>query len=159
MFDWETLRQDIVNNGGIRNSVLEAYMPGESSSLASSTTNGLYPIRSELIIKSSDINKIPVFVPDYNDLVTRYSYEKCWDVGFKDLVDMYAIVQKFTGQSISADFYFDTTKYPDGKIGAKEDLTNLLYMCKMGLKTNYYCNTKSKEDEEQNKQECTGCSL
>lgn len=147
-FDWDSLRKEIVEQGGLRNSVLEAHMPGESSSLASSTTNGLYPIRSELIIKSSDINKIPVFVPDYENLVTRYSYERCWDVPFKDMVDMYAIVQKFSGQCISADFYFDTSKYPDGKIGAKEDLTNLLYMCKMGLKSNYYCNTKSKSDDE-----------
>lgn len=52
------------------------------------------------------------------------------------------------GQAISADFYFDTSKYTDGKIGTKEDLTNLLYMCKMGLKTHYYCNTKSKSDDE-----------
>lgn len=148
VFDWEQLRQEIIEQGGLRNSVLEAHMPGESSSLASNTTNGLYPIRSELIIKSSDINKIPVFVPDYDNLITRYSYEKCWDVPFKDLVDMYAIVQKFCGQAISADFYFDTSKYQDGKIGTKEDLTNLLYMCKMGLKTHYYCNTKSKSDEE-----------
>ena len=148
VFDWEQLRQEIIKQGGLRNSVLEAHMPGESSSLASNTTNGLYPIRSELIIKSSDINKIPVFVPDYDDMITRYSYEKCWDVPFKDMVDMYAIVQKFCGQSISADFYFDTSKYEDGKIGTKEDLTNLLYMCKMGLKTHYYSNTKSKSDEE-----------
>lgn len=148
VFDWEALRQEIIEQGGLRNSVLEAHMPGESSSLASNTTNGLYPIRSELIIKSSDINKIPVFVPDYDNLITRYSYEKCWDVPFKSMVDMYAIVQKFCGQSISADFYFDTSKYQDGKIGTKEDLTNLLYMCKMGLKTHYYCNTKSKSDEE-----------
>ena len=148
VFDWEQLRQDIIEQGGLRNSVLEAHMPGESSSLASNTTNGLYPIRSELIIKSSDINKIPVFVPDYDNLITRYSYEKCWDVQFKDLVNVYAIVQKFCGQAISADFYFDTSKYTDGKIGTKEDLTNLLYMCKMGLKTHYYCNTKSKSDDE-----------
>jgi ribonucleoside-diphosphate reductase alpha subunit len=148
VFDWEQLRQEIIKQGGLRNSVLEAHMPGESSSLASNTTNGLYPIRSELIIKSSDINKIPVFVPDYDNLITRYSYEKCWDVPFKDMVNMYAIVQKFCGQSISADFYFDTSKYEDGKIGTKEDLTNLLYMCKMGLKTHYYSNTKSKSDAE-----------
>lgn len=156
-YDWESLRQSIIENKGIRNSVLEAFMPGESSSLATSTTNGLYPIRSELIIKSSDINKIPVFVPDYQDLMTRYTYERCWDVPFKDLVDVYAIVQKFCGQSISADFYFDVSKYPEGKIGTKEDLTNLLYMCKMGLKTHYYCNTRS-QGEEQEQPQAEGCA-
>ena len=51
MYDWEDLRRRIIENGGIRNSVLEAHMPCESSSLASNTTNGLYPIRQGVVIK------------------------------------------------------------------------------------------------------------
>ena len=40
MYDWEDLRRRIVEFGGIRNSVLEAHMPCESSSMASNSTNG-----------------------------------------------------------------------------------------------------------------------
>ena len=40
-YDWEALRSEIVANGGIRNSVLVAHMPTETSANASGTTNGL----------------------------------------------------------------------------------------------------------------------
>ena len=55
-YDWETLRKEIKEVGGIRNSVLSANMPVESSSQVSNTTNGLYPVRDLFIIKKSGSN-------------------------------------------------------------------------------------------------------
>ena len=57
LYDWETLRKQIIDNGGIRNSTVCAMMPCESSSLASNTTNGLYPIRNGVVIKLTKIAK------------------------------------------------------------------------------------------------------
>ena len=38
LLDWESLRKEIIEVGGLRNSVLEAFMPNESSSLATGGT-------------------------------------------------------------------------------------------------------------------------
>lgn len=164
-YDWEQLRKDIIEQGGIRNSVLESTMPAESSSQASNTTNSIYPIRDLVITKASGKNKIPCYVPSYGNLFTRLNYEKAYDVPYKDIVDLYAIVQKFHGQGISADFYFDPSKYPNRKIGAKEQLQRLLYAAKMGVKGRYYMNTKTEAgkdlESEDNGKGCSsgGCQL
>lgn len=140
LFDWEGLRVRIVANGGIRHSVLEAHMPCESSSLASNTTNGLYPIRQGIVIKT-DANIKKVFIaPGWDEL--KYQYQLAWGIEDNHMTDCYAIFQKFGGQGISADYY---KKYAaDGtirKLSGKELLTSFLYRHKAGLKSRYYFNS------------------
>lgn len=138
--DWESLRKEIVDFGGIRNSVLEAYMPNESSSLATNTTNGIYPVRDHVIFKKSPQGQVLFIVPDYEELKDYYT--SAWDTPTNDLIDIYALFQKFTGQAISADLYLDYTKQKDGKISMKEQLGYLIKATKVGMKTWYYLNSK-----------------
>lgn len=138
--DWESLRKEIVDFGGIRNSVLEAYMPNESSSLATNTTNGIYPVRDHVIFKKSPQGQVLFIVPDYEKLKDYYT--SAWDTPTNDLIDIYALFQKFTGQAISADLYLDYTKQKDGKISMKEQLGYLIKATKVGMKTWYYLNSK-----------------
>ena len=58
--DWESRRQEIIANKGIRNSVLGAHMPGESSTIAAGTTNGPYAVRELYIMKTNDTQELPV---------------------------------------------------------------------------------------------------
>ncbi|WP_205845948.1 ribonucleoside-diphosphate reductase subunit alpha [Escherichia coli] len=138
--DWEGLRKEIIENGGLRNSVLEAYMPNESSSLATNTTNGVYPVREHIIFKKSPQGQVLFIVPEYDEL--KEYYTSAWDVDTNDMIDMYAVIQKFTGQAISADLYIDYTKLKDGKISMKEQLGYLIRATKFGMKTWYYLNSR-----------------
>ncbi|AGG57940.1 ribonucleoside diphosphate reductase subunit alpha [Vibrio phage helene 12B3] len=141
LFDWEKLSKEIRETGGIRNSVLEATPPAESSSQASETTNSLYPIREGVVIKKSG-SGITIFqAPEWDAL--QDSYELAWDIPTKDIVDCYAIFQKFHGQGISGDLWTDYSKYPDEKVPVSEMLTNFFYSTKMGLKSWYYQNSKA----------------
>lgn len=160
LLDWEGLRADIAKYG-MRNSVLEAFMPVESSSQASGTTgttNSIYPVRDLVVIKTSGNNKTVFAVPGLETL--KDSYEIAWNIPMKDMTEMYAIFQKFCGQAISADFY---RKFEEGKpkrISAKELFTDLLYRSKCGLKSKYYSNSASgltvaATDEV----ECESCKL
>lgn len=158
MYDWESLRKEIVANGGIRNSVLEAHMPVESSSLASGGVNGLYPIRALKVVKTSGNNKNLFLAPKAEEL--KWDYELAWDIPTKDMIDVYAVVQKFTGQAISADLYL---KYGatagDRKISARDLLEQFLYLTKMGLKTRYYVNSSTGVEEPESKCDAGGCTL
>lgn len=139
MYDWETLRKDIIAQGGLRHSVLEAMMPVESSSQLTNTTNGLYPIRSLKVMKTSSTNKNLLLAPDMEELANVYDI--AWLLDSKDLIDTYAIVQKFTGQAISADLYLNLKE--EGTISTKKLLQDFIYMAKMGCKTRYYINSAS----------------
>ena len=138
-YDWEQLRQEIIANGGIRNSVVIAHMPTESSSKASGVPNGLYPIRDFSLAKTDNNKKID-WAPTEGDRLKRH-YEIAWDIPYKDQLELYAIVQKWTDQGISADQWIRLEG--DSEVFT-EDLLNIeILMAKYGLKGRYYFNSKT----------------
>ena len=140
-YDWEGLRQEIIEQGGIRHSVLEATAPYESSSLSSGTTNSVYPIREWFVTKTSGTTKVVFAAPDIEIPEIRDAYEFAWDIPTKDHIDVYAITQKFHGQGVSADLYKRYSDYPNEKIPLSELLRDYYYATKMGVKALYYQNT------------------
>jgi len=155
--DWEGLREEI-KKYGMRNSVLEAYMPVESSSIAGNTTNSIYPIRRAVVSKSSGTNKNVFIAPDWEML--KGSYQFAWDIPQKDMIEMYAIFQKFCGQSISADSYRSFKEGETPRISAIELIELWLYRIKCGMKTKYYTNTESGvKPIVVDETDCAGCKL
>ncbi len=139
--DWDKLRREVIDAGGIRNSVLVAHMPSESSSKASGTTNGVYPVRDITLLKGDNTTMTYWAAPNGEKL--NKWYERSWDIETKDLIDVYAILQKFTDQAISADLY--RKLIGDDVVTTSEMLTDYLYMVKMGMKTRYYVNSKTSD--------------
>lgn len=156
--DWESLRKDIIANGGIRNSVLEAFMPNESSSVATGGTNSIYPIRSLKVIKTSGTNKNLFIAPKAEEM--KWDYELAWDIPTKDMLEVYAIIQKFTGQAISADLYITyNSSVGEKSVGAKELLTQFLTFTKLGVKCRYYVNSSTGVNLDEQKCSSGGCTL
>lgn len=137
LMDWESLRADIIANGGIRNSCVGAIMPGESSSKANGQPNSLYPIR-EIVHGKSDSRSNVRFAAKNSDR-SDYVYESHWDIGFKDAIEMYALWQKFIDQGISADLWRKLG--PGEHISSREILSTFFLQTKLGLKTRYYIKT------------------
>jgi len=137
--DWETLRKEIVEAGGIGFSVLETAVPSESSSQAQDATNGWYPIRAGIIEKRDASKQAQWIAPQWEEL--KDQYEIAWEISEKDMIDIYAIGQCFTGQAISADLYL-THHQTDGKIqvSSSKRMAGYLYRKKVGLKSRYYFN-------------------
>lgn len=144
-YDWESLRTEIIDNGGIRNSSLISHMPSESSSIASGTTNGLYPVR-DLVLMKTDDNKVTDWAAPEGEKL-RNHYELAWDIPTRDIIDDYAIVQKWTDQSISADLWRRLTVKGE-KVDSTEFLSDYFYMTKVGMKTKYYQNSKTSDGTE-----------
>lgn len=141
-FDWEELRGEIIANGGIRNSVLTAVAPNESSSLVSNTTNSLYPVRDTMVFKQSQKGNVLFIVPEYDKLKDKYQI--AWDVSDRDIAEMYGIFSKFGDQGISCDKWVDYTKSEDGKLSTKAEMQFVLTCAKLGVKSLYYMNSRTK---------------
>jgi ribonucleoside-diphosphate reductase alpha chain len=164
--DWEGLRKRIIENGGVRFSIAVNFMPSETSSKASGTTNGVYPIRELTLYKTDDGSLTYWAAPDGEKLAN--DYEIAWDIPVKRMIDVYAIIQKWCDQSISADFF---KKVSAEKISSDEIIEEFLYMVKMGMKTRYYYNSHTSKklkqeddvvsDFDQSAGECEGgvCTL
>lgn len=136
-YDWESLRSEIIENKGIRNSSLIAYMPTESSSKATGLPNGVYPIR-DLNLTKTDAENVLDWVAKDND-IHEDRYQLAWELSFDEMAQVYGVIQKFTDQSISADFYEDRRKNP--MIGTTKLIKEWASMVKWGVKTRYYTNS------------------
>ena len=146
-YDWEGLRKDIAKYG-LRNSVVSALMPSETSSQVSNATNGIEPPRGFVTVKQSKDGILKQVVPDYENLSDKY--ELLWSLpnneGYLNLV---GIMQKFIDQSISANTNYDPAKFPDNKVSSQQILRDLLLAYRNGIKTLYYHNTRDGASDSQ----------
>jgi ribonucleoside-diphosphate reductase alpha chain len=157
VYDWEELRSELIANKGMRFSSLIALMPTESSSKASGRPNGPYFIR-ELFLKKSDQDSIVDWCAPDGDLLGDH-YQSAYSISNENMIKYYAVWQKTTDQSISADFYEDRTE--SLYLSETNLLNNFLTRAKYGLKGSYYQNSLV-SDQSGNKSEieieenCTG---
>jgi ribonucleoside-diphosphate reductase alpha chain len=141
--DWESLRKDI-EKFGLRNSVLTAIMPAESSAVVQSATNGIEPIRSLVITKKSKSGLVKQVAPECIKLKNKYelAFEMPDNRGYTNIC---AVIQKWIDQSISANHYYH---YSNDGISIGGVIKDILYSHKYGLKTLYYANTDDKKSDD-----------
>lgn len=150
VYDWEELVKDSLTTG-VRFSTLCAHMPCESSSVMGNGTNGLYPIRHDMVYKDSKGGLVQFFAPEVDEL----NYENAYDLGPYTLINCYAIFQKFNDQGISADTYVDLTK---GSVSSTELIKRIFYANKLGMKTWYYNNSRTGRGKDKAIEEDSGAS-
>jgi ribonucleoside-diphosphate reductase alpha chain len=141
--DWDSLRKDI-EEFGLRNSVLTAIMPAESSAVVQSATNGIEPIRSLVITKKSKSGLVKQVAPECIKLKNKY--ELAFDMpDNRGYTNICAVIQKWIDQSISANHYY---QYSNDGISIGGVIKDILYSYKYGLKTLYYANTDDKKSDD-----------
>lgn len=152
-YDWEQLRKEIIANGGIRNSTLINIPPTESSSKASGCPNGIYLLRELSLTKSDQDNTIDwCAIQPFDDVAI---YEIAFDVPHADMIQMYAIYQKWVDQGISCDMYVNKIK--NEEVTTHDVLLHFSNMVKYGMKSRYYW--VSMTDIQQNACGSGGCTL
>jgi len=148
--DWEWLRAEVKEHG-MRNSCLTALMPCESSSAVTNSTNGIEPPRGFLTAKKSKQGVLKVLVPEVDKIGHHYTlaYEMEDNIGITNII---AVMQKWVDQSISANHYYDFTKFDDGEMPLSLVAKDLLHAYKYGVKTLYYANSNDgkNDDEDEN---------
>lgn len=165
-YDWEEIRQRTIQNGGHAFSVLAADMPAESSGISSGCTNGLYPIRSLSLKKTNETDTIDFVAPN-SDKYFRF-YESAYDIPRRDTFNMYAIKQKFTDQTISADTWYRVSG--SNVVTSETLLDDFLYAQFYGVPCRYYTNSDTSKKIDLNSSEntqtisnedsdCEGCTL
>lgn len=144
--DWAGLRRDAATYG-IKNSTLTACMPSETSSQLSNETNGFEPPRTAIVFKGSKSTGAPQVVPEIDLL--RHEYDWAWSQRRVDgYLELTAVIQKYTDQAMSINSSYNPAHYPDGKIGTKQLLKDILRAYQLGHKTMYYNNTKKPGEDE-----------
>ena len=145
-YDWEELRNEIKING-LRHSTLTAQMPSESSSVVSNETNGIEPPRAFLSVKKSKKGPLKQIVPSYQSLKNYYTL--LWDMpsneGYFKIV---AAMQKYFDQSISGNWSYNPTQFPNNEVPMSVFMKDMLMTYKWGWKTSYYHNTYDMKSDD-----------
>lgn len=135
--DWEALRKDCMLYG-VRNALLGAIAPVESSSVVINSTNGMNIPKELISSKQSGGNILTQVVPEYERLKNNYQTLYGSDVECIDYLKTAAVCAVYTDQSISADTFYDPGRYPDGKVPATLFASDLMNYQRWGGKTIYY---------------------
>jgi ribonucleoside-diphosphate reductase alpha chain len=144
--DWEQLRKDIVEFG-LRNSTLTAQMPCESSSVVSSSTNGVEAPRTLITVKKSKSGApLPVVVPEVQKYKNKYQF--AWTFDNTSMNNIVSVIQKYFDQGISVNHYYDKRKYSDGNLPISEVAKDILNFYKFGGKQIYYANSKDYKSDD-----------
>lgn len=144
--DWESLRNELdlsKGGSGLRNSVLTAEMPAESSAVVQNATNGFEPLRALITTKRSKSGLIKQVAPEIYKLKNKYqlAYDMKSNKGYTNII---AVMQKWIDQSLSAQHYYE---YSVDGISLGDVIKDILYAYQMGVKTLYYANTDDKKTD------------
>ena len=140
--DWEALRKEVKSLKGLRFTTLTTIVPSESSSLLLASSNSLYAVRNLVLVKQNGDNAVTWIAPEATKL--KQYYQSAWKIPPKDMIEVYAIVQKFTDQGISADMWYDRSEQLE--IPVSTLMQHTLWMNKYGMKGRYYVNSKTEKD-------------
>jgi len=145
-YDWEGLRNDIKEHG-LRHSTLSAQMPSESSSVVSNETNGIEPPRAFLSVKKSKKGPLKQIVPSYQGLKNYYTL--LWDMPSNEgYFKVIAAMQKYFDQSISGNWSYNPTQYPNNEVPMSVFVKDMLMTYRWGWKTSYYHNTYDMKNDD-----------
>lgn len=135
--DWSYLA-GTVSKKGIRNGYLLAVAPTSSISILCGTTQSIEPYYSKFWYEENISGLIPAIAPGWTEDKDEY-FVTAYEVDPKEIINLAAIRQQWIDQGQSLNLFVNPN------ISGKE--LNDLYMSAWlkGLKSVYYCRTKSKE--------------
>ena len=134
--NWEPLREKM-KKYGVRNAVLLAIAPVESSSVVLNSTNGIEMPMELISVKESKGGSLVQVVPEYRRLKNKY--QLLWDqTDCINYLKTAAVLAAYVDQSISTNTFYSPKHFKDGKIPATLIAKNLMLAYKWGLKTLYY---------------------
>ena len=154
--DWDWLRKQVKLHG-MRNSVLSAQMPVESSSMVTNSTNGLEAPRELVTVKTNKSGASTVMVvPEGKKLASKYTL--AWDIVDNSCINkIVSVVQKYLDQAISVNHYYNPTLFEGNQIPAKVIIKDIVEFYKLGGKNLYYANTLDAIEIEV--EDCESCKL
>lgn len=142
---WNKLKKE-VEEKGIRNGYLLAIAPTSSTSIIAGTTAGTDPVMNKYFLEEKKGSIIPRVAPQLDEK-TFWFYKTAHQIDQNWVIDAAGIRQKHIDQAQSVNLYITR------EVTFKGILQYYIRAWEKGVKTLYYCRSKSQEVEE-----CESCS-
>ena len=150
--EWEQLKQDVARDG-IYNRYLQAVPPTGSISYINNSTSSIHPIASKIEIrKEGKIGRVYYPAPHMDNENLEY-FEDAYEIGYKAIVDTYAVATRYVDQGLSLTMFFKDTV-------TTRDLNRAqIYAWTKGIKSLYYIRLRQMALEGTEVEGCVSCML
>lgn len=150
--DWISLRESVMEYG-LYNQNLQAIPPTGSISYINNSTSSIHPIASKIEIrKEGKIGRVYYPAPYMNNKNIEY-YKDAYEVGYKKIIDTYAVATQHVDQGLSLTLFFMDT-------ATTRDINKAqIYAWKKGIKTIYYIRLRQIAIDGTKIDECVSCML
>ena len=150
--DWKKLRDDIMRDG-IYNQNLQAIPPTGSISYINNSTSSIHPIVSKIEIrKEGKIGRVYYPAPFMTNDNLEY-YTDAYELGYKPIVDTYAMATQHVDQGLSLTLFFPDT-------ATTRDINKAqIYAYSKGIKSLYYIRLRQMALEGTEVEGCVSCML
>ena len=145
-FDWIGLAEEVKKHG-MRNAYLIALMPTGSTSLIIGATPSIDPIFAKYYKEENMSGILPQVPPEIDKYF--WHYKSAYNIDQEWVIRAGAVRQKWIDQAQSLNLFIDPEQIDGPKLSRLYELA-----WELGLKTVYYCRSKSMTDIE----ECESCS-
>lgn len=152
--DWEQLKKDVAEHG-VFNAWRMAVAPTGSISYVSSSTQSILP-QSGGIVESRKEGKLGrVYYPaPYATNENIEYYTNAYDVGYKKIIDTYAVAIQHIDQGASCTIHMNADEASTRTLNQAQ-----IYAWKRGLKTLYYVRVNTTAMEGTDMEGCVSCSI
>ncbi|MFT8638418.1 class 1b ribonucleoside-diphosphate reductase subunit alpha [Bifidobacterium sp.] len=150
--DWKELQSAILKDG-IYNQNLQAVPPTGSISYINHSTSSIHPIASKIEIrKEGKIGRVYYPAPYMTNDNLQY-YDDAYEIGWKAIVDTYAVATQHVDQGLSLTLFFPDT-------ATTRDINKAqIYAWRKGIKTLYYIRIRQQALEGTEVEGCVSCQL
>ena len=150
--DWARLAQQ-VREYGLYNRNLQAVPPTGSISYINNSTSSIHPIVAKVEIrKEGKIGRVYYPAPYMTNDNLEY-YKDAYEIGYKAIIDTYAVATQHVDQGLSLTLFFPDT-------ATTRDLNKAqIYAWRKGIKTIYYVRLRQAALEGTEVEGCVSCML
>ena len=150
--DWAELAEKI-KKGGLYNRNLQAVPPTGSISYINNSTSSIHPIVAKVEIrKEGKIGRVYYPAPYMTNDNLEY-YKDAYEIGYKAIIDTYAVATQHVDQGLSLTLFFPDT-------ATTRDLNKAqIYAWRKGIKTIYYVRLRQAALEGTEVEGCVSCML
>ena len=150
--NWSQLAEDIQRDG-LYHKYLIAIPPTGNISYVNHATASIHPVTSPIEIrKEGKMGRVYYPQPGLNEDSLEY-FKDAYDVGYKKLIDTYAVATKHVDQGLSLTLFFPDT-------ASTRDINKAqIYAWRKGIKTLYYARVRQQALEGTQVDSCVSCTL
>lgn len=150
--DWEDLKADVMKYG-LFNRNLQAVPPTGSISYINNSTSSIHPIASKIEIRKEGLIGRVYYPAPHMDNENLEYFADAYEIGYKKIVDTYAVATKYVDQGLSLTMFFNDTV-------TTRDLNRAqIYAWRKGIKSLYYIRLRQMALAGTEVEGCVSCML